>query len=106
MTSTDLLDRYLAEVARNLPLGPERDDIVAEIGEEIQSRVDAGEATMYDAIQQYGHPKIVAARYKAHQYLIGPKLLPFFFYTLKMALTIILGIEIFGGGLAALVMQN
>lgn len=100
MTSTDVLERYLAEIARNLPLSAQRDDIVAEISDEIQTRVESGEATMYDAIKAYGHPKIVAARYDSQQVLVGSQLLPFYWYTLKLVMSIVIGIEIFGAAMS------
>ena len=105
MNST-LLDRYLAEIARNLPRSTERDDIIAEISDELQSRIESGEGSEYDIIKAYGHPRVVAARYQSHQYLVGPALFPFYGYTLKIVLAVVLGVEIFGSALGAMLAQN
>lgn len=101
-----LLDRYLAEIARNLPLNAQRDDIVAEISDDIQSRIEAGEGSEYDVIKAYGHPKIVAARYGPQQYLISSAVLPFYWYALRLVLAIVVGIEVFGSALVAFVQHN
>lgn len=84
----DLLERYLAAVRRNLPV-KQADDIVAELREELLERADAEEArggsVDWDALlQRNGHPLVVAARYRTHQYLIGPELYPFYLYSLRL----------------------
>jgi hypothetical protein len=101
-----LLDRYLAEIARNLPANKQRDDIVAEISDDLQSRIEAGEGSEYDVIKAYGPPTIVAARYGPQQYLISPTVLPIYWYTLRLVLAIVLGIEIFGSALGAFVLHS
>lgn len=104
--TVDLLQRYLAEIARNLPLGPEREDIVAEISDDIQSRVESGEGSEYDVIKAYGWPRYVAARYKSNQYLVGPTLYPLYLYVMKFAVTVVIGAAIFFSAFGALVTKK
>jgi len=106
----ELLDRYLYEVRRYLPPA-QQDDIIAEISDAIQSQceererqlgrplTDLEEATI---VKAFGHPKIVASRYQPAQYLIGPEIYPFYWYTLKIALVATLALELLGALVAAL----
>jgi HAAS len=106
----DMLDRYLAEVQRNLP----RDhapDIIDEIGDDIRSQIEERESALSrpltsdeeaDVLRAYGNPKVVASRYAKAQYLIGPQLLPFYWYGLRLAFAIVLGLEILAGAVASI----
>lgn len=106
----DMLDRYLAEVQRNLP----RDhapDIIDEIGDDIRSQIDEREAALgrplsedeeAEILRANGNPKVVASRYAKQQYLIGPQLLPFYWYALRFVLPVVLGIEVVAGAVIAL----
>ncbi|MDQ6824990.1 MAG: hypothetical protein M3007_05940 [Candidatus Eremiobacteraeota bacterium] len=94
----ELVDRYLYEIKRYLPQG-QREDIAAEIGDDLASQIENKESALgrplnrdeqAELIKAYGHPKIVASRYGSQQYLIGPTLLPFYFYTLKIVGVILL----------------
>ena len=106
----DMLDRYLAEVQRNLPRDHEP-DIIDEIGDDLRSQMDEREAALARPLNDdeqaailraYGNPKVVAARYATQQYLIGPLLLPFYWYALRLVLPVILGIEVVAGTIVAL----
>lgn len=88
----DLIDRYLAAIARRLP-ADKASDIVAEIQDDLLSRIEAREDTLgrplerrevSALIKEMGHPLIVAARYRPAQYLIGPDAFPFFVATLRI----------------------
>src|SRR5579863_3784515 len=102
----DLIDRYLAAIRRCLPESfDHRDDVVAELGDELQSRIDEREAVLgrslderetAEVIKAFGHPRAVAARFESHQSLIGPELLPHYWYAVKMVLAIVLGLEVLG----------
>jgi hypothetical protein len=106
----ELLDRYLYEVRRHLP-SAQQDDIIAEISDAIQSQFEdrerqlgrpltsSEEATI---VKAFGHPKIVASRYQPAQYLIGPEIYPFYWYTLKIALAGALALELLGALIASL----
>jgi hypothetical protein len=88
----DLIDRYLAAIARRLP-ADKAADIVAEIRDDLLSRQEAREEALgrpldqgevSALIKETGHPLIVAARYRPPQYLIGPDAFPFFVATLRI----------------------
>lgn len=102
---TTLLDRYLADVRDALPPGVNAGDILAEIADDIQSRIDEG-ASESEAIAAYGNPAVVAARYRRVQYLIGPALFPYYLVTLRNVLVGTIALVLFGGGVAALAMHR
>jgi len=110
----ELLDRYLEAVRINLPKD-QADDIVAEITDDLESQADEREARLgrpltrdesAELIKNYGHPRVVAARYAKHQYLIGPELFPFYLYTIKLVLVIVVAIELAGGLIGAVALGN
>ena len=81
----DLIERYLAAAARNLP-GQLAADITAELRDVLLSRVEEQEATLGRPIDRaelekilidFGHPLVVAGRYRKVQHLIGPAVFPF-----------------------------
>lgn len=92
----NVIDRYLQEVRQSMFLiGPNRrEDILRELEEEIRAEAEAQECesgrglseTEADAIvQRFGHPLIVAARYRQSggsltfgRQLIGPELFPLY----------------------------
>jgi len=88
----DLIDRYLAAIARRLPAA-KADDIVAEIRDDLLTRQEVREEALgrpltrdevSALIKDMGHPLIVASRYRPQQYLIGPDAFPFFVATLRI----------------------
>ena len=90
----DLVDRYLASIRRNLPAA-KAEDIAAELADELQSRREDREARLGRALseeetsamlREFGHPLVVAARYRPHQFLIGPAVYPFYLYAMKVVL--------------------
>lgn len=92
----DLLERYLAEVRRNLP-SREADDIIAELRDVLLERAEEQEKTTgkvdwTSLLQELGHPLVVAARYRKQQWLIGPELYPFYLHFLKVIVTIVLAV--------------
>jgi hypothetical protein len=89
-----LIDRYLHAVRSFLPAS-RQDDIVRELSEEIHAQAaDREEALgrpLTDAetgalLRQFGHPMLLAAKYRPQRQLIGPPLFPFYWFALKMAL--------------------
>lgn len=107
----DMVSRYLYAVYNDLPKKSAREDIIAEIADALQSQIDEREAALgrpltsdeeAALIKAYGHPRVVAGRYDAVPYLIGPDMLPFYWYTLRLVLTIVLAVELIGGALFAL----
>lgn len=110
----ELLDRYLNEVRRNLP-SKDQGDVIAEISDELQSQFEERERQIdrpltgdeaAAIIKAYGHPKLVASRYAEHRYLIGPELLPFYWYVLKLVLAVAIGLELFGSAVSAIASGN
>ena len=88
----DLIDRYLAAIARRLP-ADKADDIVAEIRDDLLTRQEVREDALGRSldrkevaalIKDVGHPLVVASRYRPQQYLIGPDAFPFFVATLRI----------------------
>jgi hypothetical protein len=88
----DLIDRYLAAIARRLP-ADKADDIVAEIRDDLLTRQEVREEALGRAldrkeiaalIKEVGHPLVVASRYRSQQYLVGPDAFPFFVATLRI----------------------
>jgi hypothetical protein len=91
---TDLVERYLNSIKPLLP-GDQKDDIVAELREEIRSRVEEQEAALgrklkageLEAIlKAMGNPLAVAARYGSGRSLIGPAVYPVYILALKIVL--------------------
>ena len=91
----ELLDRYLQAVKFWLPKS-QRDDIIAELSEDIRSQLDEkeaelgrklGESDVEAVLKNLGHPLLIAERYlPSQQYLIGPVLFPVYRLVLKMLL--------------------
>jgi len=87
-----MLDRYLQAVGFWLPKA-QKQDILAELSEEIHSQIDEKEATSghpldeagLEAILKHcGNPLLVAERYLRPQPFIGPVLFPVYRFVLKM----------------------
>jgi hypothetical protein len=98
----ELIQRYLQAVKFLLPRS-QQDDIVKELSEDIRSQMEDKQAELARPLneidkaailKQYGHPLIVASRYRQppFQHLIGPVLFPFYWFVLKMLLWIALGV--------------
>jgi len=86
MNANELIDRYVNEVGQKLPRRS-RADIQLELKslllDELEERAKAAgkEPTAEMAagiLVEYGQPEQMAARYKTEQYLIGPRLYPFY----------------------------
>ena len=106
----ELLDRYLAAVRRNLP-ADEAADITEELRDILLVRAEEREAASGDAnwpqlLKEFGHPLVVAARYRKHQWLIGPELYPFYVHFMKVVALLVFAVTVvvatvkaaFGGG--------
>jgi hypothetical protein len=93
----DVTERYLGAIRRNLPRD-KAEDIVAELRDVIASHVEDREATLgrrlddaaiKDLLKAFGHPLVVAARYRRQQWLIGPDVYPFYITVVRIVATII-----------------
>jgi hypothetical protein len=98
----DLVDRYIYAVKRHLPAA-QQEDIVNELTDDILSQIRDKEEEIgrpLDATEQetilkhFGHPYLLAARYRPQQYLIGPTLFPFYVPALKIALAVAFAIQV------------
>jgi hypothetical protein len=94
----DLLDRYLAAISRELPKAQAR-DVTAELRDTLLSQIEEREAglghkldrkELEALLKDFGHPLVVAGRYRKIQHLIGPEVFPFWFATIR----VMLGIEL------------
>jgi hypothetical protein len=93
-TKTDLLDRYMHAVRFWLPKAQQA-DIVAEIGEDLQSQVEEREAALGHTLNEddvvallkkRGSPAKVASGYLPEQRLMNPAMLPVYRLVLKIVL--------------------
>jgi hypothetical protein len=89
-----MVDRYLQAVRYWLPVG-QREDLVAELGEDIRSEIQEkeaeagrplGEGERRELLQRHGHPQWLASRYAPQQWLIGPAVLPIYRQVLRWTL--------------------
>lgn len=103
-----LLDHYIKAVRMYLPKGPEQNDIIRELAEHLQSKIEEREAAMGRLLTEveqealltkHGNPMVVAERYGATNrnvafgwQLIGPELFPL--YVRILALNWVLTIAI------------
>jgi hypothetical protein len=88
----DLVDRYLQDVKFWLPKN-QKDDIVAELAEDIQAQVEEREGALgrrlneeevAAILQERGRPVLVANRFRPQEYLIGPILFPIYRFVFKI----------------------
>lgn len=101
----NLIDKYIAEVGKHLPR-KNRADIEAEIRstledmleERTQGKGPADEATVMALLKEYGAPREVAATYKPHPYLIGPRMFPMFEMILRIVFAVVIGASFIGLG--------
>src|SRR5687767_4599485 len=92
----DLVERYMAAIRRNLPAA-KADDIAAEIADDLHSRREDREEELgrplnrdevAAMLRSFGHPLVVAGRFRPHQYLIGPEVFPFYQFVMKIVLAV------------------
>lgn len=107
---TDLVQRYLAAVERRLPT-EESKDIIAELKEAIASKVEAKETQLghpaetddvAGLLKDFGHPAVVASRYSGREYLIGPRLYPWFWDAQRVGVGLVLAIGLIVLGVRAI----
>jgi hypothetical protein len=99
----NLIDKYIAEVGKHLPRR-NRADIEAEIRSTLEDMLEeraqgtgpADDATVMAVLKEYGAPSEVAAKYKTHQYLIGPRLFPIFEKVVRIVLAVVAGASLIG----------
>lgn len=98
----DLVERYLNAIRPLLP-GDTRDDIIAELADEIRSRIEEKEtelgrrlepAETEAILKAMGAPLSVAARYGPGRHLIGPAVYSIYILAIKVVLAVIVAAEI------------
>jgi hypothetical protein len=93
----DLLDRYLANVGLLLPFA-DREDIIAELRDILLCQMEDRETSLgrpltpderEEVIRAFGHPLLIAGRYRPERHLIGPAVYPLWLISLQMGAAII-----------------
>jgi hypothetical protein len=106
----NLIDKYVAEVGKHLPLLKGREDIEKELKSTLEDMLDdragqAGrprdEALEIELLKEYGSPQKVASTYNPHPFLIGPRLFPLFLMVLKIVITVVVTILLILTGIRA-----
>jgi len=104
----NLIDKYIAEVGKHLPR-KNRADIEAEIRSTLEDMLEertqasgargpADEAMVMELLKEYGAPREVAATYKPHSYLVGPRMFPMFEMILRIVFTVVIAVSFIGLG--------
>jgi hypothetical protein len=97
----DLIDRYLHAVRDYLP-AKSQDDIVRELGDDIRAQAadreeELGRPLTADdqaaLLKRFGHPMLLASKYRPTQHLISPALFPFYVTGLKISIGIALLVQ-------------
>ena len=106
----NLIDKYVAEVGKHLPLLKGREDIEKELKSTLEDMLEdragqAGrprdEALEIELLKEYGSPQKVASTYNPHPFLIGPRLFPLFLMVLKIVVTVVVTILLILTGIRA-----
>ncbi|MCX6058226.1 MAG: hypothetical protein NTW69_08755 [Chloroflexi bacterium] len=93
-----LIERYVTEVGKHLPLLKGREDIEKELRSTLEDMLEdraqrsgmpADEAMEIELLKEYGSPQKVAATYNPQPYLIGPQMFPTFLMVLKIVIPIV-----------------
>lgn len=106
----NLIDKYVAEVGRHLPLLKGREDIEKELKSTLEDMLEdkaeqAGrrrdEAMEIELLKEYGSPQKIASTYNTHPYLIGPRMFPFFLMVLKIVVIVVVSVLLVITGIRA-----
>lgn len=106
----NLIDRYVTEVGKNLPILKGREDIEKELKSTLEDMLEdrveqmgqpRSEAMEIELLKEYGSPQKVAATYNPQPYLIGPRLFPFFLMVLKIVIPILVTVLLVLTGIRA-----
>ena len=98
----DLIDRYLHAVRTYLPRSMQ-DDVIGELAEDLRAQAadreealgrPLGDGDLAAIVRPYGHPMLLAARYRPKQFLIGPAVYPFYVRILKLVLVAVVLVHV------------
>jgi hypothetical protein len=105
-----LINRYVNEVGKNLPIFKGREDIEKELKSTLEDMLEeraqkagrpADEAMEIELLKEYGSPQKVAMAYNPHPYLIGPRMFPTFLFVLKIVVPIVVTVLLVLTGIQA-----
>jgi hypothetical protein len=105
-----LIDRYLYAVSRYLP-AQRHDDLLTELAANLHSEMEDKAAALgrplteeeqADVLRHHGPPLVVAARYQPQRSLIGPEIFPFYAFTVKRLLPLVIGVNLLAQAAAVL----
>lgn len=91
----ELVERYLQAVRFWMPKTKRQEDLLAELGEDLRSQIEAKEAELgrtltqeetSEILKRCGAPMVVAFQMGPSRYLIGPALFPVYWFVMKMVL--------------------
>jgi len=108
MSPIDLIDRYIAEVGKDLP-SKNRLDIEAEILSALEDMLTernqktgkpVDEQMTVEVLKEYGAPRKVAASYQPERYVIGPHLFSSFLTVVQVILPIVAAIALVKMGIS------
>jgi len=94
----NLIDRYVREVGKHLPLLKGREDIEKELRSTLEDMLEeraenagliADETMEIALLKEYGSPQKVAETYNPQPYVIGPRMFPTFLMVLKIVIPIV-----------------
>ncbi len=97
-----LMDRYLYAVSRYLPAS-RQGDLLSELAANLHSEMEDKAAALgrplteddqAEVLHRHGPPLVVAARYQPQRSLIGPEIFPFYAFTIKRLLPLVVGINL------------
>jgi hypothetical protein len=104
-TTSALVERYLKVVAAHLPAG-QREDVIAELRDDIESRLEARaaelgrpleEAEVEAVLRDVGHPLSVAARYRpGPRHVVGPELYPYWRFAVRAGALVLIFLTVLG----------
>ncbi|MBK9924129.1 MAG: hypothetical protein IPP66_02455 [Anaerolineales bacterium] len=106
----NLIEKYVAEVGKHLPLLKGREDIEKELKSTLEDMLEdrstqAGrprdEAMEIELLKEYGSPQKVASTYNLHPFLIGPRLFPLYLMVLKIVVAVVVSILLILTGIRA-----
>ncbi len=102
-----LIDRYVTEVGKHLSK-KSRADIEAELRSTLEDMLEdrsrkarrpADDEMVKEMLKEFGAPEKVAASYLPENYLIGPRLYPFFLMVVKIVFSVLLVLGLVGLGI-------
>ncbi|HEY8572175.1 hypothetical protein [Phenylobacterium sp.] len=101
----DLIERYLGAIRSQLP-DEQKADVTAELRDVLMSQIEDKEAELgrpldrretEELLVAFGHPLVVAGRYRKFNQLIGPEVFPFYWFALRTVLSIVAIIHVILG---------